>query len=257
MTNIVLNEYLWAENELDNPSMDFKPGVALYRIAKYYKYHGLQRADISQKLKEYLIQIDPRVSIPKWSDTIDNAVKNAFKQNIIMIDSIPITETELTTIREKLKSSPQQRLAFVLLVMSKYWDTVNPDNNHWVNTSDKDIMNMACIRTSIKRQSEMFSKLREVGLIKFASRVDSLNTKVLFQSDGDIAMEISDLRNLGFQYLNHFGGDFYECKNCGLICKREHANSGRKPVYCHDCARDIAISNRVNSVMRQRSKVNN
>lgn len=256
MTNIVLDEYLWAEEALNDLSLGDKPSVTLCRIAKYYKENGLTSQEIVKKLESFILRCDSNASIPKWSDSIEHAVKMAFKYGTIRIDKIPITVEELNTIHDKVSSSPQQRLAFTLLVMSKYWDIVRDTNDHWVNTKDKDLMNMACIRTSVKKQSEMFAKLHSLGMIQFASRVDSLNTRVLFQGGDEIAMHITDLRNLGYQYLKYFCGDFYECTNCGLIVKRDSSKSnvGRKPKYCPDCAREIDLINRINSVMRQRGK---
>lgn len=257
MTNIVLDEYLWAEDALNECSLGEKPSVTLCRVAKYYKENGFTQQETIKKLETFVLRCDSNISIPKWSDSIEHAVKMAFKYTTIRIDRIPITVEEINIIHDNIKSSPQQRLAFTLLVMSKYWDIVREKNDHWVNTKDKDLMNMACIRTSVKKQSEMFAKLHSLGMIQFASRVDSLNTRVLFQGGDEIAMYITDLRNLGYQYLKYFGGDFYECVNCGLITKYVKKERGRMPKYCPDCARDIHLRQMVEAVTLMRKRQRN
>ena len=75
---------------------------------------------------------------------------------------------------------------------------------------------------------------------------------------GQALMKITDFRNLGFQYLNHMEGGFFECANCGLTVRDERVkngsfiSAGRKAMYCKDCATEIHLQQRINSVMRAR-----
>lgn len=250
---LVLDEIKWAEEKIKYPSLNESSFLSITRIARYYIKNGYDKREVKKKCEDFILRSDPKASLPKWGDLIDSAIKKAYKREPISIQKIAVYKSELDTIYEKLKSPVQRRLAFTLLCISRYWDIVNPKNDHWVNSAEKDIMKMANIRGSIKRVSELFAALRDSGMIKFADRVDSLNIKVLFQSDGEPELYIYDMRNLGYQYEKYRGGDYFECQNCGITTKLRSPNKGRRQIYCDECAAKIDLRNRVNSVMRRRN----
>ena len=246
-----MNEYEWAEQMISNHDLGPKPIETLSRIAKYYRANQYDCKDVRILLEKFLTQCDPYASIVRWSDTLDKIAKNSGRHKLIKIDYVPISQSELDCI-QNLNGTQIKRLAFVLLCVSKYWDIVSVKNNHWVNTSDKDIMKMANITTSIRRQSAMFGELKEKGLIKFSKKIDNLNVQVLFSDQNPDVMKISDFRNLGYQYLKHYGGDYIECENCGLTVKIQHPEAHRKQKYCPSCAVEVRTRQNVNSVMRHR-----
>lgn len=100
---------------------------------------------------------------------LDKVAKNVSKFPLIRLDGVDITGEELAKI-ETLEGKQIRRLAFTLLCVAKYWDAASDRNNGWVNTSDKEIMQMANINTSIKRQSLMFAELRDAGFIRFSKK---------------------------------------------------------------------------------------
>ena len=163
-----------------------------------------------------------------------------------------MTAKEMASI-EKLEGKQLRRLAFTLLCAAKYWDAVSERNDHWVNTSDREIMQMANIGTSIKRQSAMFAKLKEEGMIRFSRKIDNLNVQVLFIEDGETALHIQNFRNLGYQYLKYYGGLYFECENCGLTVKIQEPARGRRQKYCPSCAIEVKTRQNVNAVMRYRN----
>lgn len=250
--SIVLNEYEWAERMIGNQDLGKKPIETLNRISKYYYANQFSKRDIRRKLDTFLVQCNPDSSLMQWSDTLDRIVKNVNKYPLIIIDHIPITVSEMERINS-LGGRQIRRLAFTLLCVAKYWDEVSKDNNHWVNSQDREIMNMANINTSIKRQSMMFSELREEGLIRFAKKVDSLNVQVLFIEDGETVLHIQDYRNLGYQYLRFLGEPYFECSNCGIVMKEQEPNRGRRQKYCPSCAAEVRTRQNVNAVMRRRN----
>lgn len=151
-----------------------------------------------------------------------------------------------------------KRLAFVLLCLSKYWNIVNNQNDYWVNSKDNEIMSFANINTSIRRQCAMYAALKDAGLIQFSKKVDNTNVKVCFAEDGESAMEITDLRNLGYQYLKYHGEPYFECTNCGIVTRYKNPANKKsiwKQKYCESCAIEIDTRQSVNSVMRQRNKL--
>lgn len=251
--SVVLNEYEWAEEAIRNQSLGKKPSETLGRVAKYYINKGINKKDVRKKLEEFLRQCDPMASIPKWSNVIDYSISKAIKYGIIEIDSVDVTDNELETIKS-LEGRPIKRLAFTLLCLAKYWDSVNPNSDHWVINKDNEIMKLANINTSIRRQSAMFSELNKLGLIQFSKKIDNTSIRVCFIEDGEIAMKLCDFRDLGNQYLMHIGEPYYACESCGAIMKKStNSHTGRKAKYCPECAAEIKIRQNVASVMRLRN----
>lgn len=250
---IVLNEEEWAMDMIRNRSLGAKPVETLRRVARYYIDNNCPIGSIRKMLESFIIQCDPMASVPKWAQSIDYAISRALKTPALKIDYIPVTAQELSKIDE-LNGKQIKRLAFTLLCLAKYWDLATGSNSHWVNSKDSEIMHMANINTSIKRQSIMYRMLNEAGMVSFSKKVDNTNVKVCFISDGEAAIKISDFRNLGYQYMKYCGEPFFECQNCGVTSKYNNPSRGRKQIYCKDCAVEVAIRQRVNSVMKYRNK---
>ena len=251
--SIVLNEHYYAEQAIQTRSLGKKPSETLSRVARYYidSFDSANKKTIRSKLDLFLLQCDSTASIPKWSKMLDFATDWAFKHEAIQIDSIIITKPEMDKI-DSLDGKQIRRLAFVLLCLSKYWNIVNSQNNDWVNSKDNEIMAFANINTSIRRQCAMYAALRDAGLIQFSKKVDNTNVRVCFAEDGETAMTITDLRNLGYQYLKYHGEPYFECTNCGITVKIDEPARGRKQKYCKECAVEIKTKQNVNAVMRHR-----
>lgn len=253
---IVLNEHEWAEEMIAARSLGKKPFETLYRIARYYIDNGIPKGQVRKMLDMFLIQCDPTASIPKWTATMDAAMARALKYDAVDIKSIDITQPELDRIN-MLDGKQIKRLAFTLLCLAKYWDNISKNKDHWVNNKDCDIMRMANINTSIKRQSLMYFNLNAAGLIQFSKKVDNTNVRVCFIQDGEPVIHITDFRNLGYQYLKYLGEPYFECGNCGITTKYDHPNNKNsrwKQKYCKTCAAEIDMQQRVNSVMRLRMR---
>lgn len=251
---IVLNEHEWAEEMISSGSLGKKPIETLCRVARYYIDEGMSKQDTKKYLTAFIIKCDPSAAIPKWNDAIDRSIAFAMKHEAIMLDGVVVTKKELKEI-DKLQGKQVRRLAFTLLCLAKYWNAVNKNGDSWVNNKDSDIMKMANIRTSTKRQSAMYHSLNEAGLIRFSRRVDNTNVQVCFVDDGDRALMVTDFRNLGYQYLMYHGEPYFVCSNCGITARVDKApTGGRPPKYCRECAAQISMRQHVNRIMRERSK---
>lgn len=250
---IILNEYEWAERAIAEHRLGLKPMDTLTRVAKYYIANQYNRNDVRDMLDIFLAKCDPDASLVQWSDTLDRIVRAAAKRPIVKIDGVQIFQSELECI-EKIGRKQLQRLAFTMLCVAKYWDAVSPNNNHWLNTPDRDIFALANIRTSGKRQCAMYGELRDAGLIRFSKKVDNLNVQLTFIEEGDAtpSLFVSDFRNLGYQYLRQTDDTYFECANCGIIERKNAANKGRKQKYCACCAAEIRTKQNIDSVMRSR-----
>lgn len=252
--SIVMNEREWAENAISSHELGKKPVETLNRVAKYYYDNQYSKREVRKHLDNFLLQCDPSSSLVQWSPILDRIAKGVDRYRMIQIDAVDIFREELDRIGT-LEGRQLRRLAFTLLCVAKYWDMVSDSNNHWVNTEDREIMRMANINTSIKRQSQMYGELRQRGLIRFSKKIDNLNVQVLFCGGCERAMGIRDYRNLGYQYLMYCGEPYFECENCGIVTKVKEPNRGRRQKYCPVCAVEVSTRQKVNYVMRCREKV--
>lgn len=254
---IVLNELEWAEDKIRSNDLGDNTYETLCRVAKYYISNGCSKEYTEQILSRFLVQCDSSVVLVRWSNAIQNAIKYATKYPPVNIDSIKLTKGEMNFI-DSIDSVQARRLAFTLLCIAKYYDTVKETNNHWVSTKDSLVMSMANIKTSMKRQCALFRQLNEIGFLEFAKRVDNISTRICFldedRGDNEVVFEVTDFRNLGYQYLMYKGEPFYRCENCGLVTKIENPKKANYLKYCKDCALKIAVRQRVNSVMKQRQR---
>ena len=247
--SVVLNERKWAEQMITQRSLGKKPFETITRVARYYLDNGVSKKEVRKMMDSFLIQCDPTASIPKWANIIDGAVNTASKYEAVSVDYIPVTSNELKRIKE-LQGKQLQRLAFTLLCLAKYWNIISKSKDNWVNSKDSEIMQLANINTSIKRQSAMYHTLNDCGMVRFSRKVDNTNVQVCFIEDGDVELKITDFRNLGYQYLKYLGEPYFECANCGIVTKYNDPKNKRKQKYCKTCAAEIAIQQRVESVMR-------
>lgn len=252
---IVLRENEWAEKMIQSKTLGNKPSETLRRVARYYLDNGYKnKRDIKNKLEIFLIQCDPLASLPKWDSSIEYAINSAFKYNAIYIENIQITKSEIEKINS-LTGIQLRRLAFTLLCLAKYWKIVCNDMDYWVTNKDSEIMSMANINTSIKRQCVMYGVLKDLGLIRFSKKIDNTNVKVCFVDDeSDVVLNISDFRNLGYQYMKFYYNDhkrnpYFECENCGITVRYTDPKNGRKQKFCKSCATEIAIQQRVSGIM--------
>lgn len=254
--SIVLNENDWAAKMIKSRSLGNKPYETLCRVAKYYAENdGYSKSGVRDKIEEFLLLCEPSASITKWSHTLDIVVNRAFKYKSINIDCINITDKEMAKI-DSLDSRQMKRLAFTLLCLAKYWDAVNPNGDHWVNSRDSEIMCMANISASVRRQSALYHELNQLGMIQFSKKIDNTNVRVLFMEEGVTVYTVYDFNNLGYQYQMYHGEPFFICENCGTTTKMKNPNVGRRQKYCSDCAAEIMVKQNVNSVMRGRGKIN-
>ena len=248
---IILNENLWAEQMIEKCSLGKKPFETMTRVARYYIDKGYTKSKVRSLLDEFLLRCDSSASLPKWADMINAAHTLATKRKAVVIDYIPITDTELEKI-SMLIGRQTKRLAFTLLCLSKYWNAINSNSNSWINNKYSDIMHMANINTSIKRQCHLFHILFSSGMIRFPNRVDSTSLQINIVEDGNEVLRITDFRNLGYQYLRYLGEPYIECQNCGALTKGT-VGRGRPKKYCPQCAAEIAAAQRIQSVKRSRN----
>lgn len=253
---IVLNERKYAEQILED--MDVSTGLRskLTVIAKYYFANGLSKEKVSNNITEFVraCGIPPE----RWDmiTMVQRVVSSAKKKKLIEIESIPITIEEVSAI-EALNGRTTQRTAFTLLCLAKYLDIVNEKNDHWVWTPETQVMKMANVAATVMRRCEILNAIRDAGMTEYSKRVDNNSIHVLFIGGTEVAMNITDFRNLGYQWNMYHGEPYYVCGDCGLTGKMNEPSKvgdsrGRKREYCDSCIVKRRVQQKVNSAMRRR-----
>ena len=238
--SIVLKESEWAKNAIETHQLGKSPYETIRRVARYYIDAGQSKAQVASEVERFVVACDPTTSLSKVDNLIRSAVASAIRHEAVDVGYIGVTQAELCAIKSITTGRQAERLAFTLLCLSKYWNIYNGCSSYWVNSKDSEIMQIANIKTSIKRQCKLYKDLKDAGLISFSWKVDCTNVKVNFANDdSDVVLKISDFRNLGNQYLMYIGEPYFICAECGLVTKKNGASTGRKQKYCAECAMSV------------------
>lgn len=247
-----MNEYRRAEDILSSVQETTNPIHNVYLLSRYYYAQGMRQKEVLEKIEDYLRQF-PFLVLPKWQRTVDKIVAKAKGKGLIEIEYVGITEKELAEIA-KLRKESLKKLAFTLLCIAKYFNTIRPENNSWVNTPDKDVFRMADIRTlDCKRQQTLIRELYLLGLIGYSKVVDNVNLQVLFvDAETEPVLHIYQFDDLGYQYLEYVGDpSIVHCKCCGKLIKK---TSCRKD-YCDECAVEARKSSNRKASQKRRDAV--
>lgn len=236
-------------NTLQTDKFDIsKTSVFLSMYARYlYHEEEMRKTGIIRKLDEFMKSRYPRYNPVNWSANIEKYASKADKYPLCKCNGVWITKDELKTI-EDLHNKVLERLAFTLLCLAKFSNFRNTQNNNWVNYSNGEIYNMACINTTAFDKDLKFNQLRDLGLIEYAKKINNLNIRILFLNDeSENVLFISDFRKLGYEWRLYKGEKYVRCADCGILVK----NTNGKRKFCKECAEN---NNREKTKLRMKKK---
>jgi len=229
LIKIVLDERTWAQDIIRTGDLGDTPMRALACVARHYLEQGLDTDAVRERVNA-LYNKDSQCG---FVDVASRVLGEAGKRGLLYITSIPVTQRELQTIRG-IDGIRRQRVAFALLALAKYENLAHGENHDWVNFRHKDVFSMANVKVSVTEQYLLLNDLKAMGLLKYNKRVDNLNVRVLYaEHSGEPALEIHDMRNLGFQYMRYLGGGYIECKACGAVTPRKSP----RQLFCAECSK--------------------
>lgn len=218
--NFIMNERELVEKLLNNPVFDKTVNDVLGRIAVYYKDNGFDKKYIERMLELYILRCDPQASILKWQDVIDSAIRRSGKRELIELDSISITKSEMAKIKE-LSGSTRQKVMFSLVCIAKYHNAIHSNNNNWVNSSMAEIFSASNVSAPQKSQASYLNDFIRLGYISTSRVVDNTNLNVkIIDDSSEEELSLTDMRNLGNQYMWYCGGKYFKCNECGAVIKR-------------------------------------
>ena len=232
---IILDERQYAYRCLEENDIGSNPYVTLTIIAKYYyHYCGYKKQKIKDLLIDFLNRSYTSYHTEKntWNKYIETIVSKVNKQILYQISGVKITKSEIVTI-QNIHNKLLEKLMFTMLCLAKFYNLKRKNNNSWVNTSAKEIFQLAGISTTIEKRDIKIGELWDLGLIEFSKRNDNLNCRVSFiNDDEDEELFVSDFRTLGNEYLLYCGENYIRCAECGLLIKNT-VNS--HSMYCKNC----------------------
>lgn len=231
---VILNETKQAANVIERGELGSKPAATLFLLGKYYRQkEHLGKQPTMEKLHAFMQQNSKNYNPALWEKLIEDISNKAAKYPLREIDSIGITQNELDRIAA-LQNQKYQTLLFTMLCYAKLYNTVSEHNNGWVNASIPELYRIS--RVTVKYRNDKFLYLNEIeknGLISFSGQNDNLNLKVNFvDMHGAAVLQISDFRELGYEYLKHTGnGKFIRCSQCARLIRQ----TGKNTHYCAEC----------------------
>ena len=199
----------------------------------------------------------------KWDLVLEKISNQASKYPLVQVNFVCITKHELETIQE-IKSKPMQRIAFTLLCLAKFYDSVNEKNNDWVNSKINDIFNVAHVQIPKNKKPLILNDLRKLGLIEYSAKVDNVNVNVQFvDNESEVILQIDDFRDLGYEYALYCGENFIRCRECGKLVRqngnntfgycKEHRGYQKietKKLICIDCGKEFEVKAKANNRKR-------
>lgn len=231
---MIMNEVAEAERILRENDIGDKPYNTASLLVRYFYYHDeLKGQALRDRIDEFMSENYQGYSSIKWNQTIRKLIDKAENYPLVCIDNIPVTKKELETI-DNSGNIRMRRLAFTLLVLAKFGNMRNENNNSWVSVQHKDLFAMADIRTTVECQALLLNDLKEAGLITFSSRVDNTSIHVEYISDDpDIVLNVTTLNCIGKIYSQYtMPKKFSNCKDCGTPFRRK----GSHHFYCNSCS---------------------
>lgn len=230
--DIFLNEIAEAERIIENKDLGVKPSQSLFLLAKYYRYEmKYKKSKIITTLTDFIKSTGINYRPSDWEKSIERQVDRTRNNPPINIDYIGITQKELEDIAG-LKSPPVERIAFTALCLAKYRNILNARNNNWICTSHKMLFSLSSVNKTRYEKEMMIHKLVKAGMLQPALAVGNTNLKVKFiDANSPIVLKITDMRELGKEYMLYRGKKYARCKNCGrLFYKRSNSQ-----FYCKNC----------------------
>ena len=227
-----MNERKESENIIANGNINTNTASKLFLLAKYYRAIGESTQQIRDSLSCIMADKYNNYNPDDWDEIIQKYSNKSANYNLVEIDEIPITKNELKTISQ-INNKKLKKVAFTILVLAKFCNMKNPNNNNWVLVDEYSVFKRARITGTIQAQFSCFYELSKMDLITYSRKVDNINVRVGFiDNTSDIVLKITDLRELGYQYLMYCGEKFIKCAECGIVTRATSHNKR----YCKNCA---------------------
>ena len=235
----------------------------IYSLAKY-NYHVLKLGDKANynHILAYIMENCTNIYEEAIYKDINDCIRSAKKYNFASIAEINITESEMKTI-QALDNIKQEKAAFVVLAISKYFNALNDAGYDSAFLTNADICKMARITIPVEERDQFMQFAYDNEILYRHTYADSIIKKVTFVSHDEndevvLRLTENDFKDLAYTYLAYLTPHNYRrCVRCGCWIKRnkrdirlcEECNSKEKvssdkikTIECVDCGQTVYVS---------------
>lgn len=238
----ILNEKEYVEEIINSSTLPEKMTVnaIITYLTKYYYTKCDSFSDIIDKVCDQMskFNIDIRYyqeyKCRNRVEKICNAIHNGKLDLLKEYESIPLYKTEYDKIMS-CENDKEKKFLFTVYILARYTDRYG-----WVYNPKNEIFKLANISSTTKGHKEIIYNLLHGGLIKNTKKVDDVKIGVeLADTSEEIVFEISDINNLGNQFMAHIKDGYKVCEgiNCGKLIKIKTNNQK----YCPKCAKEMNV----------------
>lgn len=243
----------------------------IYSLAKY-NYHVLHLDDQANynHILKYITQNCDNIYEEGIYKDIEGCIKSAKKHNFASIEEICITQSELDVI-QSLADIKQEKVTFVILAISKYFNALNNKVYDAAFLTNADICKMARITIPVNERDVFMQFAYDKEVLQRHTFADSTIKRVTFVSHDDtdpvvLRLKENDFRDLAYTYLAYLTPHKYRkciicqgwmrkyskgrqvCKECSD--KQELAKDRLKTGVCVDCGELFYVDTRNNTKCR-------
>lgn len=237
----------------------------IYHLAKY-NYHVLGLSDDANynHIVKYITENCDHIYEENIYKDIEGCIKNAKKHTFVSIDEVCITESELGVIKA-LNDIKQEKAAFILLAVSKYFNALGDKNYDSAFLTNADICKMARITIPVNERDVFMQFAYDKEILYRHTWADSTIKKVTFVSHDEndkiiLRLTENDFKDLAYTYLAYLTPNkFRRCVKCGkwmrirkddkrlcIDCDKakeiEDTTDPIKMIECIDCGSPVYVS---------------
>ena len=237
MINFKFDDKTDIENKIRNGYVNQENPEDTIRDLARYNYHicGMDKEYNYDAILAYMTRNCTDFYEEKYFKIIYRNISSAKKYKFRNVDSVKITQVELDKIAG-LNDIRKEKIAFVLLAIAKYYNSVSSDNNNRMYISMSDLFKLARVSIPCKERASYLHFAYQEGILVEHMFVGT-NLKVVgfVDDDSETVMELNedDYKELAYTYLNYKNGGYKRCKCCGRLFKMHKNSPGR--LYCKEC----------------------
>lgn len=242
--DILLNEEVYAISVLTNGEkgkLNYSVVPDLSIAARYlYQRKDQKPKEIIETLSSLLRHRDVSYSALKWEKYLDEITKTEnLKRQLFISAGINITQSELDSINQ-ISRIPRRRVAFTFLCLAKYYNQKNNSDRSLVFYNLPTIFTLSNTAMTLNQKLTVIDELFEKRIIERLAddaTISGYRVKIINDEDA-VAMRVTDMRDLGYQYEKFTGQKFAECKLCGGLIR---VCGNRTAEYCNNCSTKFGL----------------
>lgn len=228
---IIFDEKFHAENLIKNGYKNNKYiGFDNIILVKYWHSLGLQEKEITNNLRQFMIEFQNLFNDNIIKYKIDKAIEVGLKYKLLTGVSVDILESEIEQIKS-LEMIELQKMMFVFLLVWKFKG--KPQRLRITNT---DIMNLARVKVKNDVFWDYIYKITQTKMLSMVEYKNKSYYRINILEEGNVILHIEKFDNIIDNYLSLVEPEKYQnCEKCGDLI--EQVNNRQK--YCKSCWKEV------------------